>query len=260
MSIVGPTKIPLPSKATQVVAGASFACAVMENTQVWCWGGNSIGQLGHAPGTLSDRTPCFGDGGGGVPCSPPTAVRDSMNTPFTDAITGTATAGGGGGCVGTSNNNLWCWGDNGMATFGAMMPPDSPAPIKVPGSFVYAGLGDTACASTPASDIACWGLNELGAIGLGTLDAGGPCPFDPKFLCVAPPMNLPNVKARRVSIGASFALAMTIEGRVWGWGLNHWGQAGHQPGTKGDQMNMTGSGNSGWVAMSPALVEGLPVP
>lgn len=256
-ALIGPTKIPLPSQASQVMGGASFNCAVLTNTQTWCWGGNSNGILGHLASTGPDRKPCWGDAGAGPPCAPPSPVRDAMSNPFLDIWPGTL-RGGPANCGITSGAKLWCWGTNESYQFGAAAPPSSVSPIQVPGTFVNVDVGDTMCAASTNDEILCWGLNELGAIGLGSTSTGMPCPWDATFKCVLTPTVIPNVKARRVVVGGSYVLAMSTDGHVWGWGLNHFGQTGHQPGTKGDVENQTMTGNKGWVSMSPVPVEGLP--
>ncbi len=257
---LGPTKIPLPRPAQQVAGGSSFTCAVLDNGNVWCWGANDIGNLGHAAGTAPDRAPCHGDGGAGIPCGPPSVVRDANAVPFPGVVPGTLRLGSGVACAVSANDTLWCWGNNDSGQFGATTPPDSPYPVKVPGNFIAADIGDSVCGVTAASDVYCWSVNFLGAIGLGSTAPGAACSWDAFYHCLTPPTILPNLKARRVALGASFALALTGEGRVWGWGMNHFGQAGHPPGTNGDVTNTTKSGNPGPVAMSPLEVQGLPIP
>jgi alpha-tubulin suppressor-like RCC1 family protein len=52
--------------ATQITAGNSFTCALLDNTCVKCWGGNNFGQLGYGdtitrgdePGEMGDNLPC----------------------------------------------------------------------------------------------------------------------------------------------------------------------------------------------------------
>jgi len=41
-----PTTVPL-SGVTALATGPEHACAVAQNSQAWCWGGNANGQLGN---------------------------------------------------------------------------------------------------------------------------------------------------------------------------------------------------------------------
>jgi len=61
-----PTQVTLPDSATQISVGAGFACAILANTQLWCWGASYGGvflsqgdstvpqQITGIPGTISD--------------------------------------------------------------------------------------------------------------------------------------------------------------------------------------------------------------
>jgi alpha-tubulin suppressor-like RCC1 family protein len=40
------TKVGLPGPASQITAGESFACALLSDGSVWCWGANTQGELG----------------------------------------------------------------------------------------------------------------------------------------------------------------------------------------------------------------------
>jgi alpha-tubulin suppressor-like RCC1 family protein len=41
------TAVTLPMPATKVVVGYTYACAILKNGSVWCWGDDSLGELGN---------------------------------------------------------------------------------------------------------------------------------------------------------------------------------------------------------------------
>lgn len=59
-----PREIPLPAPARAVGAGTRFACALLVDDSVWCWGANNVGQLGDGTHVDSELpVPVVGLGG-----------------------------------------------------------------------------------------------------------------------------------------------------------------------------------------------------
>jgi serine/threonine-protein kinase len=98
---------------TQILAGTDFTCA-LKGGGVWCWGGNSHGQLGNNSTTDIDvPVPAAGLASGVSALSPgPCAVKD---------------------------DGLWCWGWNDAAGLGNNRTSESHVPVLVSGLASGAG-------------------------------------------------------------------------------------------------------------------------
>ncbi|MBI3295886.1 MAG: hypothetical protein HYZ71_14265 [Deltaproteobacteria bacterium] len=114
---VGSTLLPvsLPAPAIDVGLGADFACAVLENGQVWCWGKNHRGFLGN----------------GSVDYSESPTLTVGMTSGATEIAVGVDHA-----CA-LKNSEVWCWGMNSSGQLGDHSGPDiqtdefSTVPVKV---------------------------------------------------------------------------------------------------------------------------------
>jgi len=58
-----PTEVALDGEATQIALGDDHACARLANGELWCWGSNSLGQLGPDAGAMESRPVRVRDGG-----------------------------------------------------------------------------------------------------------------------------------------------------------------------------------------------------
>jgi alpha-tubulin suppressor-like RCC1 family protein len=151
--------------AVQIAAGEEHFCVVLASRRVECWGGNTNGQLGNGTDGLSD-VPVEAHG-----LSDATQVAAGYE--FTCAL--------------LSTGHVDCWGENGNGqlgdgtTIGPKLCKEtwiacSQVPIEVPGltgvTHIAAG-GNDACAVLTNGHAACWGGDESGQIGDGTLGANG---------------------------------------------------------------------------------------
>jgi len=181
-----------------VDAGWGTTCGVSyPDRAVYCWGGNSEGQLGD--GTRDDRLT-------------PTRVLGNLTARQ-------VSAGALYTCAVTTDDKAYCWGDD---QFGKLGDDDRAegrtAPVPVAGGLAFkqlaAGTSHT-CAVTTAGVAYCWGYGGLGQLGNG------------KFLNRYTPRAVKTtVHFRRVAPGSGFTCGETPTGKVYCWGDNAYGQVG----------------------------------
>src|SRR5213594_888893 len=140
---------------TAVDLGAFYSCALLQDGTVRCWGDNSTGELGDGT-TTNASTPGAVAGIGGA---------------------ATVTAGGFHTCVRIPDGTIQCWGRNNAGQLGdpATTAFQSPTPVRVAGlsaTAVTAG-GFHTCALPGDGTVRCWGQNDLGQLGNGTIDPTG---------------------------------------------------------------------------------------
>lgn len=144
----------LTAGVLSIAAGYNHTCAVMSNGGATCWGDNSSGQLGDNSTTLR-RAP--------VAVSGLTSGVSSL------------TAGQSSTCAVTTEGAAKCWGTNGSGQLGDGSVITRKTPVAVSGltsgvlGIVAAnGGGYHTCALTTDGP-KCWGLNDQGQLGDGTL-------------------------------------------------------------------------------------------
>ena len=96
----------LGPSVTQVSAGPDHACARKSDASIWCWGVNSLGELGD--GTLGGQ-----DCGYGFVCQPSPAQVTGLDTEVVEV-----SAGGVHSCALRSDGTVWCWGMNANGLLG----------------------------------------------------------------------------------------------------------------------------------------------
>lgn len=192
----------LSSGVVAVAAGREHTCALTDQGAVFCWGGNSNGQLGD--GTTTSRlapTPVLGLSSGVV----------AINTGDSH-VCALMTAGG-----------LKCWGLNiygqlGVGTSGMNDIRTSPTNVVGLASGVagVTGGGFHACAYLTSGAVRCWGWNLFGQIGDGTR------------LNRVSPTAVIGLSSGIVAMatGGTHSCALSDAGALKCWGDNAFGQVG----------------------------------
>ena len=137
--------------ATQVTAEGSYACAVLTNGSVSCWGYNSLGNLGD--GTTTNRYT-------------PTQVL-GLTSGVSQVIARSYTA-----CALLTTGSVKCWGYNNNGQIGDGTTTDRYTPTQVSG--LTSGVerisvgGFFACSLLSTGTVKCWGDNSFGKLGDGS--------------------------------------------------------------------------------------------
>lgn len=149
--------VALPSKATQVVVGGSYACAILDDMTAWCWGWNSEGQVG--------------DGTMGVDRATPVQVVGLVNAVQLDLGIYHS-------CARLADGTARCWGNNDHGQIGDATTTQrlTPTPVVAPSGTgtlsdivdLHTGY-DFSCALIASGDVYCWGWNNNGQVGDGTM-------------------------------------------------------------------------------------------
>jgi len=137
----------------QVSAGGKHTCGTDLDQRLWCWGGNTEGQLGT---------------GGTAPSPAPAEV--GPGTGWVEVAAGASHS-----CAIDAAHDLWCWGDDKEGELG--LGDDDTADRAVEPTPVASGLGwravragdKTTCAIALDGTFWCWGKNDAGQLGLGDL-------------------------------------------------------------------------------------------
>jgi alpha-tubulin suppressor-like RCC1 family protein len=201
-----------------VNTGASHTCGLSTSGTAYCWGDNTVGQLGDASDISSTRP-----------------VRVAGGLRFAQLTGG----GGNHTCALTDDGEAYCWGDNPFGQLGDGTTTSSSVPVRAASSLslttIDAGPYHT-CGLTATGAAYCWGANGpenqsfgdregLGyALGAATTELcdnpnpnyrGAQWPCSPTPLAVAGGMSFRSTSA---GLWASCGVAMT--GGAYCWGVN----------------------------------------
>ncbi|MCL2381420.1 MAG: hypothetical protein FWC64_07475 [Treponema sp.] len=227
-----------------VAAGTWHTAALRHDGSLWTWGRNNYGQLGIGSVTGNQHLP------------QEVAHPGGLRWEFVGAGEGMSLAI-------DSDGVLWTWGNNAAGALGRLptnpqTPPGAAGiPVPVPGPLphpvagrrwasVAVGEGSQHVAAIDDKNhLWTWGRNQQGQLGWGAayhvfdaFDAAvyGNMTPDQREMLSIPRQPMPGTEFKVALAGRWFTMAITTDGRLYGWGDNRFGQVG-------DGTSYTGGGN-----------------
>jgi alpha-tubulin suppressor-like RCC1 family protein len=196
-----PQPVPGLGAARAVAAGMeganTFSLAVAADGTVWSWGDNSYGQLGD--GTVNDR----------LSPGPVASLTEIVSV-----------AGGSRHALALRRDGtVWAWGANNVGQLGNGTTTASlvPTPIALPAPIVAIATGShSSLALSDTGAVFAWGHNVSGQLGDGTTTQR----LAPVSIALPAPV---------IALSAGWdghALTLLLDGRVFAWGFNEYGQLG----------------------------------
>ncbi|GAA3345987.1 hypothetical protein GCM10020358_55240 [Amorphoplanes nipponensis] len=205
--------------------GGGHACAVVQYSDLWCWGRNHHGQLGDG-GTRDSARPVRVTASGRLAgAAGLLAVHAGRVHTCALALEYAAM-----GLV------VYCWGgnDEGQLGDGSFADRSRPAQVTADAAQVVTGAEHT-CVLSIELTVSCWGRNDAGQLGIGTL---GTSESNPQ-----PVPGLTDVVD--LAAGDDHTCALRQNGDLWCWGSDADGRLGD-------------GGGAGAPAPSPVRVRGGP--
>ncbi|GAB4855716.1 Ultraviolet-B receptor uvr8 [Ancistrocladus abbreviatus] len=186
-----------------ISAGASHSVALLSANVVCSWGRGEDGQLGH--GDPEDRLS-------------PTQLS------ALDGLEITSITCGADHTTAYSESRMqmysWGWGDFGRLGHGNSSDVFTPQPIRALDGvrIKQIACGDSHClAVTMEGEVASWGRNQNGQLGLGTNEDS----LLPQKL-----QAFQGISVKMVAAGAEHSVAVTEDGQIYGWGWGRYGNLG----------------------------------
>jgi alpha-tubulin suppressor-like RCC1 family protein len=190
----------------KITAGGFHSAAIDKNGRAWCWGDNSIGQLGD--NSLVTKT---------TPVSLLGAVKTfcaiSAGEAHTLAI--------------DKNGRAWGWGSGANGRIGDNSFTSRLTPVSVLGSVKTFCAIDAGAGFSVAIDkngrVWAWGDNSNGQLGNNS-----------RAICKITPVSIAGVVKTfcEISGGVTHTIAIDKNGRAWGWGQGASGQLGNNGGSQ----------------------------
>jgi len=189
-------------------AGTSYACALLKDGSVWCWGTTRAG--GFDARFVATTQP----------------MRVALRAPAVQIATGGHSPGDEiyfetHACAILTDNSVQCWGSNKHGQLGIENTEGTEEPMDL-------GLEDVqqistggrhTCSVDTSGNLSCWGYNVSGQVGDGSQTSTS-----------IPALVTSTVT--RVSAGENHTCSTKMDGHVYCWGSNNSGQVGsNQPGS-----------------------------
>jgi alpha-tubulin suppressor-like RCC1 family protein/endonuclease/exonuclease/phosphatase family metal-dependent hydrolase len=190
-----PTLVKKGKNWASVSVGSRFVCATKKSGELFCWGGNLFGQLGHGSYAGKSKPARVGTGGGWA----------EVSTSWTHT------------CARNTSGAVYCWGRNTFGQVGDGTVTTTPTPRQVGGNLEAVDITTTegaSCAIDEKARVQCWGNNAYGVIGDGSK------PF------VTSPEPGPG-DMREIEGGWRHVCGVTTSGSPYCWGQNDRAQLGN---------------------------------
>jgi alpha-tubulin suppressor-like RCC1 family protein len=222
-----PTPLADGRSYTRIFAGTRHTCAIAIDGTLWCWGRNGARQLG-VGGNLDRSVPEQV-----LVVSPQTGPDDAWLAvgPGDDHT-----------CALQDDGSAWCFGSEANGQLGQGASPavrDRPEVlVMAPRTFTAVAAGrDYSCGLVDGGQIATWGRNDEGQLGLG----------DQSDRSIATLVRSAGAGFARIACGLAHACALHGDGSVRCWGRNSLGQAGN--GTTGLPNTVPSLVSGAWAAI-----------
>ena len=236
-----PVAVTLPASAVELAAGPGTSCAITDAHELWCWGARNgvlvsdygaptrldlgaevyrvgLGErFGCAKVAPDDHVACWGLGDGRR-----LGQDDDTAHPTPIAVPGPVGlaalwVGARDACALEGDGTVWCWGDNRSGQLGLGLEDVAAGPHEVA---ALAGvdriaIGERVVCASDGSGVRCWGANDLGQLGEGTIGGVRAVP--------GAPLTGP---VQQVVAMANAACTLDWDGAVRCWGQNRAGQLG----------------------------------
>jgi alpha-tubulin suppressor-like RCC1 family protein len=195
------------SGVKQLEAGTGFMCVLANDNKVYCWGDNGWYTNNSGATTTTYAAP-------------------NLGAPLMTGISQIA-AGEGFLCTLSTTNVIKCFGQNVASTLGTASPAayitaasavTMTIPFGTPASII-AGASH-ACVINDSGNLYCWGANQYGQLGDGTLINRG-----------VPTTITTAASVTKLSLGRHHSCAVLSTGVVQCWGDHQFGQVGIGPGS-----------------------------
>ena len=234
----------------EVSAGNDHTCGVTSENAAYCWGSNSVGQLGDGASSQDPQTTpelvvgtvkfrsvsagnffscglgtgfrahCWGVNDDGQLGDGSTQYRETPTQVATGLRFRQVVAGGYHACaIGYSDSLAYCWGNNSSGQLGDRTTINRLVPVPVFGGRRWLQLsagGQHTCGLAISRQLYCWGRNYYGQLG----DSTRVGHFSPVRVAAG------TLKFRQVSAGSLHTCAVSTAARAYCWGNNRWGALG----------------------------------
>jgi hypothetical protein len=211
--------VDLGGDASALVAGADHACAILVGGALKCWGRNSDGQLGLGNnGSYGNDPDEMGVNLPPVPVPSPALAVEAGDV-HTCALL---------------SDRVACWGHNSSGQLGlGSTEPKGLAEGEVAALVgvdlggakpqLVAARGARSCVTTLDGSLRCWGANDKGQLGVGSVESRGDQSGEMGAALTAVELGEPVVA---LGLGVSHSCAALAGGAVKCWGDNSGGQLG----------------------------------
>lgn len=182
-----------------VSLGRIHVCGLKADGALFCWGTNTLGELGNDSRSLSR-----------VPVQEGTLATDWAQV----------SAGGDDTYAVKTDGRLFCWGNNLYGEFGNGSLEDSSVPVQISTEgedwVEVSASGAHTCALKTDGRLFCWGNNHYGELGNGSLESSS----------VPVQESTEGEDWVEVSARSGHTCALKTDGRLFCWGDNSYGQLG----------------------------------